>query len=219
MRSKMIKIICLMALSGFAPFTLGGCAQKTVKLDQIEETARVEDTVSAQASAKQGDGQAAVDAAKTGTSSGSEGAGMAESLDSPAPGQGGMAGMSGGDGAAGVVAGSRTDLGLMPVYFDFDKSLIRQDQVERVEANALFLKNNPEIMVRIEGNCDNRGTNEYNMALGERRAMGVVKYLINLGVAEGRLATLSYGEERPVNSGNDELAWSENRRGDLVIVR
>ncbi|NTV15486.1 MAG: peptidoglycan-associated lipoprotein Pal [Desulfobulbaceae bacterium] len=120
---------------------------------------------------------------------------------------------------AGVVPGSRTDLGFLPVYFDFDKAIIRPDQVERIAANAHYLKENPAFKVRIEGNCDERGTNEYNLALGERRAMSAMKYLVNLGVADTRVTVLSYGEERPVNLGHDEPAWTENRRGDFVIAQ
>ncbi|MEN8134219.1 MAG: peptidoglycan-associated lipoprotein Pal [Thermodesulfobacteriota bacterium] len=112
----------------------------------------------------------------------------------------------------------RTSAGLFPLYFDFDKSMIRSDQVERVEKNAEFLKNNPGVRVRIEGNCDERGTNEYNMALGQRRALSGQQYLVNLGVAGSRLDTISYGEERSLNFGHDELSWSQNRRDDFVIV-
>ena len=113
----------------------------------------------------------------------------------------------------------RTSNGLFPVYFDFDSSSIRVDQVERMEKNATFLKANSSVKIGIEGNCDERGTNEYNMALGERRAISAKKYLVNLGVAEGRLNTISYGEERPINFGHDELSWSQNRRDDFVISK
>ncbi|MCK4840135.1 MAG: peptidoglycan-associated lipoprotein Pal [Desulfobulbaceae bacterium] len=114
---------------------------------------------------------------------------------------------------------ARTSAGLFPLYFDFDKSIIRSDQVERVEKNADFLKNNPDVRVRIEGNCDERGTNEYNMALGQRRALSGQQYLVNLGVAKSRFDTISYGEERSINFGHDELSWSQNRRDDFVITK
>lgn len=113
----------------------------------------------------------------------------------------------------------RTSVGLFPLYFDFDQSMIRSDQVERAEQNADFLRANPDVRVRIEGNCDERGTNEYNMALGQRRAMSGQKYMVNLGIAASRLDTISYGEERSLNFGHDELSWSQNRRDDFVIVR
>jgi len=113
----------------------------------------------------------------------------------------------------------RTSAGLYPVYFDFDKSSIRGDQVERIEKNAAFIKENSDSMIRIEGNCDERGTNEYNMALGQRRAMSAKQYLVNLGVSDSRLDTISYGEEQPINFGHDELSWSQNRRDDFVIVK
>lgn len=110
----------------------------------------------------------------------------------------------------------RTTGPMLPVYFDFDKSAIRDDQKSRIETNATYLKDNPNAMIAIEGNCDERGTNEYNMALGQRRADSAKKYLVNLGVADTRLTTISYGEEKPLNFGHDELAWSQNRRDDFV---
>ncbi len=222
MRNDTMKFLLASVLGGLLVLPLSGCGQKTVKVDQADETAKVEDTGSAQAGGKSTAGSPETESPKVLTEAINEGAGAAESLETPPAGQSGAPGMSEMSGMAGageLVEGSRTDVGLMPVYFDFDKSLVRPDQVERIETNALFLKNNPGIKVRIEGNCDERGTNEYNMALGERRAMGAMKYLVNLGIADSRLGTLSYGEERPLNPGHDEAAWLENRRGDFVIVR
>lgn len=111
----------------------------------------------------------------------------------------------------------RSHAPMLPIYFDFDKSNIRDDQRDRLEKNADYLLANRMVRVRIEGNCDERGTNEYNMALGERRALSAKKYLINLGVMESRLETISYGEERPLQYGHDELSWAQNRRDDFVV--
>ena len=113
----------------------------------------------------------------------------------------------------------RTSGPMLPVYFDFDKSNIRNDQRARLEKNADFLKQNSAARVRIEGNCDERGTNEYNMALGERRALSAKKYLMNLGIHNDRLHTISYGEEKPLLYGQDELSWAQNRRDDFVLVK
>jgi len=113
----------------------------------------------------------------------------------------------------------RTSGPMLPVYFDFDSSAIRGDQVERIETNGDFLKENPELAVRIEGNCDPRGTKEYNLALGERRAQSAKKYLVNLGVDESRLSTVSWGEEKLLLYGHDEISWAQNRRADFVIVK
>lgn len=118
----------------------------------------------------------------------------------------------------GIMEG-RTSGPMVPVYFDFDSSAIRQDQVSRIELDADFMKKNPQLKIRIEGNCDPRGTNEYNMALGERRALSAKKYLVNLGVDEKQLSTISFGEERILLHGQDELAWAQNRRDDFVIVK
>lgn len=113
----------------------------------------------------------------------------------------------------------RTSLEMRPIYFDFDKSNIRADQQDRVDGNATYLKNNPAVTIRIEGNCDERGTNEYNMALGERRALAAKKYLLNVGISEDRLQTVSYGEEKPLQEGHDEASWEQNRRDDFAIIR
>lgn len=118
----------------------------------------------------------------------------------------------------GIGEGRTTD-GMLPVYFNYDESDIKSDQVSRVELNADFSKKHPEMAIRIEGNCDPRGTNEYNMALGERRALSAKKYLVNLGVEEAKLTTVSYGEERILLHGQDELSWAQNRRADFVASR
>ncbi len=117
------------------------------------------------------------------------------------------------------ISEGRTSEGMLPVYFDFDSSDIRQDQVSRIEGNGDFLKGKMDTNIRIEGNTDPRGTNEYNMALGERRALSAEKYLVNLGVSEARLSTVSFGEERLLMHGHDELSWAQNRRADFVIVK
>jgi peptidoglycan-associated lipoprotein len=116
------------------------------------------------------------------------------------------------------ISEGRTTEGMLPVYFNFDSSEIKADQVSRIEVNADFIKKT-DVNVRIEGNCDPRGTNEYNMALGERRALSAKKYLVNLGVDESRLTTVSYGEERMLLHGHDELSWAQNRRDDFVVVQ
>lgn len=106
---------------------------------------------------------------------------------------------------------------LLPIYFDFDQASIRSDQVSRLEQNADYLKNTPSAKVIIEGNCDERGTNEYNLALGERRALNAKTYLIELGIDDIRIRTVSYGDERPLFLGQDEFSWSQNRRDDFIL--
>jgi peptidoglycan-associated lipoprotein len=113
----------------------------------------------------------------------------------------------------------RTSGPMLPVYFDFDSAMIQSDQVQRIEENAEYLKENGTVKVRIEGNCDPRGTREYNLALGERRALNAKKYLVNLGVGAERLFTVSWGEEKLLLYGHDELSWAQNRRDDFVIVK
>lgn len=102
------------------------------------------------------------------------------------------------------------------VYFDFDKSTIRPEFAEVLQAHGEFLRANPSVRVTIEGHTDERGTPEYNIALGERRALSVVQYLQNLGVSAGQLSTVSYGEEKPAVRGTNEAAYAQNRRAVLV---
>jgi len=106
---------------------------------------------------------------------------------------------------------------LLPVYFDFAQARIRDDQLARIENNASFIKKQNVVKVRIEGNCDERGTQEYNLALGERRALSVKKFMADLGIDEGRIEILSYGEERPLVQGHAEADRALNRRGDFLI--
>jgi len=110
----------------------------------------------------------------------------------------------------------RSSVTMQPIYFDFDQSGIRSDMVTRMEHNGAQLKITPQNLL-IEGNTDNRGTNEYNLALGERRALNAKKYLIELGVEAYRVRTLSYGEERPLFTGQTEFDFSQNRRADFVL--
>jgi len=111
----------------------------------------------------------------------------------------------------------RSSRQMLPIYFDFDQATIKMDQTPRLEQNAEYLKNNSSAKVVIEGNCDERGTNEYNLALGERRALNAKTYLVELGVEDYRIRTVSYGEERPLFPGEDEFSWSQNRRDDFVL--
>jgi peptidoglycan-associated lipoprotein len=103
------------------------------------------------------------------------------------------------------------------VYFDFDRSDLRADAREGLQANAGYLKGNSAVQVTIEGNCDERGSNEYNLALGKRRAEAAYKYLVDLGVESSRMTTVSYGEEKPAAEGHNELAWAKNRRDDFKV--
>jgi peptidoglycan-associated lipoprotein len=104
------------------------------------------------------------------------------------------------------------------VYFEYDESGLSDDARDRLARNADLLKSQARFSVTIEGHCDSRGTNEYNLALGERRANTVREYLVSLGVAADRLRAISYGEERPVCTEESESCWSQNRRGHLIIT-
>jgi peptidoglycan-associated lipoprotein len=105
---------------------------------------------------------------------------------------------------------------LKPIYFAFDKSDIRPDDAKVLDATAAYLKANAGQLVLIEGHCDERGTAEYNLALGERRAKAAMNYLVSNGVEAGRITTISYGKERPVCSEHNEACWSRNRNDTFL---
>ena len=109
--------------------------------------------------------------------------------------------------------------GLQPIYFDFDKSFIRDDAKATMKANAEWLKANPKVSIKIEGNCDERGTKEYNQALGQRRASSAKKYLTDLGVSASRISLISYGKEKPACTASTEECWQKNRRDDFVAAK
>jgi len=102
---------------------------------------------------------------------------------------------------------------LKPIHFDFDKSDIRKGDADILTASAKWLTGNPGNLVLIEGHCDERGTNEYNLALGERRAKAAMNFLVAQGVPAARMTIISYGEERPLCREESEKCWAENRRG------
>lgn len=104
------------------------------------------------------------------------------------------------------------------VYFDFDQYAIRADGKAVLSAQAAWLNRYPQVTVRIEGNCDERGTRDYNLALGARRAEAIKTFLIGQGVAASRITTISYGKEQPVDSGTGEDAWAHNRNGHTALT-
>jgi peptidoglycan-associated lipoprotein len=106
---------------------------------------------------------------------------------------------------------------LKPVYFDFDKSALRPDAVDALTNNTTWLKENADTLVLVEGNCDERGTAEYNLALGDRRAKSAMDYLEANGIAKDRLATVSYGKERPVCTENTDECKNQNRRAEFRV--
>ncbi|MBL7204781.1 MAG: peptidoglycan-associated lipoprotein Pal [Desulfobacteraceae bacterium] len=105
------------------------------------------------------------------------------------------------------------------IYFDFDKSNLKPEAQEILKKKAAFLRYNPSFALLIAGNCDNRGTEEYNLALGERRADSAKQYLIALGISGDRIKTVSYGELRPADPANNEVAWALNRRDTFKLFQ
>jgi peptidoglycan-associated lipoprotein len=107
---------------------------------------------------------------------------------------------------------------LEKVYFDFDSFTLSREARDALEKNASILKNEKAAMVQIEGNCDERGSDEYNLALGEKRARSAMRYLAAMGVPADRLSVISYGREKPADPGHDEAAWAKNRRDEFVVI-
>jgi len=112
-----------------------------------------------------------------------------------------------------------TDVSFEPVYFGFDSTVVPQGELGKIDAVAQHLTSRTDRVVVVEGNCDERGSNEYNMSLGENRAIIVRNYLVQNGIAADRIQTRSYGEEKPAVDGHDEGAWSRNRRGEFAIFQ
>ncbi|HSL99190.1 MAG TPA: peptidoglycan-associated lipoprotein Pal, partial [Candidatus Limnocylindria bacterium] len=117
---------------------------------------------------------------------------------------------------AGVAATQEKPSDFPDIHFDFDKSFLREDAKLILQEVAAYLKANRAASILIEGHCDERGTPEYNIALGERRAVSAKSFLVSLGVKADAVSTVSFGEEKPIDPGHDEVAWERNRRGHFV---
>lgn len=111
------------------------------------------------------------------------------------------------------------DVSFSPVYFGYDSYQLAPEEVIKIEQVADHMSRNPGVVLMIEGHCDERGSNEYNLALGEQRALSVRGYLVNLGIAAERIQSVSFGEERPAITGTGEAVWRLNRRGEFALYR
>jgi peptidoglycan-associated lipoprotein len=106
---------------------------------------------------------------------------------------------------------------LASIYFDYDRFALRTDAQGTLKSNAQLLRDNPSWQIQVEGNCDERGSDEYNLALGKKRAEAAKSYLLDLGIDGSRISTISYGEENPAAQGSNETSWAKNRRDDFVL--
>jgi len=164
---------------------------------------------------KPGEGEGA--AAGTGAEAGAETAG--------AGGAGGFGGTAI-EGAGGAAAGAvdplddpNSLLAKRVIYFDYDSSVVRDEFSPVMEAHASYIADHPNVRVTLEGHADERGTREYNLGLGERRAQAVQQFLLLMGASQSQINAVSYGEERPIATGSDESAWQQNRRVEIVYQR
>ena len=112
-----------------------------------------------------------------------------------------------------------TDVNFTPVYFGFDSTVVPQGELSKIDAVAQHLTEKTDRVVVVEGNCDERGSSEYNMTLGENRAIIIRNYLVQNGIASNRIQTRSYGSEKPAVDGHDESSWAKNRRGEFAIFQ
>jgi len=193
MKNNLTRIVILIVLS-MSLIIFTGCAEKkqTVKSEPV----KVQETTPAPAP----EPVQTTDASKQGAAE----AGTAKFKD------------AGNEKSAGTEL-KETQSPLRDINFDFDSSAIRPDAREILQANAGYISKHRVTSIVVEGHCDERGTAEYNMALGERRAQETKKYLVNLGVKESLLKTISYGSERPLDFASTEEAWAKNRRAHFVV--
>jgi peptidoglycan-associated lipoprotein len=126
------------------------------------------------------------------------------------------AGVSGGRWSGGALDDPSSPLSKRVLYFEYDSAELRSDSMTVLRAHGSYLAGNRSTTITVEGHCDERGSREYNLALGERRAQAVKRYLEADGVSGGQVSIISYGEERPADAGHDESAWAQNRRAVLV---
>ncbi len=104
------------------------------------------------------------------------------------------------------------------VYFDYDKALIRDDAKPTLDTNAAWLKRFRTVKILVEGHCDERGTEEYNLALGEKRAKSAQDYLLSMGIGSDRMKIISYGKSQPIDPGHDDASWQMNRRAQFIVI-
>ena len=153
----------------------------------------------------------------TGVADGSTGGPAIDNPVYPGPGTGGIDGGNAGGGAPGTQQDFVVNVGDR-IYFDLDSYQVSPEAYPRLDAQAQWLARYSNVTVRIEGNADERGTREYNLALGARRAESIRNYLIERGVSAGRIDTISFGKERPIAAGSSEDSWARNRNGHTAIV-
>ena len=135
----------------------------------------------------------------------------------PGDSAGGRAGMTGSGAPRPALEGFRAAADLADIYFEFDRASIREADMPKLNSNAGWLKSNADHLVVIEGHCDERGTTEYNTALGDRRAKAAKNYLVSRGVAASRIAVISYGKERPTCTQSADECWAKNRRAHFRV--
>ena len=188
-----------------ALLTYTGCAK--------QEVVRKDESIAPAVSTKQPNTTPTAKPADTTTSS--EKTTLAAANTAPAPINGQAAGAKSDPATMAAEVGRQ----LEKVYFDFDSASLSDAARQTLTSNAAVITRNPNVKVRIEGHCDERGSDEYNLAIGERRAKAAAHYLKALGIGAERISTISFGKEKPAATGHDEAAWAKNRRDEFFVVR
>jgi len=201
MERKWLAVLTLLLIFPGLLFT-ASCSKKKVKMD-TELTGGADGSL-----------------VQRGSQGSQSGAGTAEGSGLSQEGREGTAGSTSGGYAGGDTSGmgssDRDSFVNEDVYFTFDSSALSSTAQDVLQRKAQFMRSNTGVSVDIEGHCDERGTNEYNMALGDRRARSAKDFLVNLGIPSSRMNTISYGEEQPADGGRGEDAWAKNRRAHFV---
>jgi peptidoglycan-associated lipoprotein len=196
MRKKMWMVLALFFVVPGLLFTVS-CAKKTVMSESAMTEESAEDTAAKEAADEAA--EAAAEAAKLAEETELEAQRIKE------------------ENAQREIARAREMFVNEDIYFSFDNSALSAAAQEMLRRKAAWLRSNPGASVSIEGHCDNRGTNEYNLALGDRRAESTKSFLVDLGIAGSRLTTISYGEENPIDGNQNEEAWAKNRRAHFEL--
>ncbi|MCM0082839.1 peptidoglycan-associated lipoprotein Pal [Geomonas sp. Red32] len=202
------QVVALVALAGFLTFA-GGCAK--------QETVKKEEPIAPSATAAKAPApQAPAPSANAGQDN-SRVKPETVQPDAAAAGQAAKADQAAKAAAGDAAQAAELKAGLEKVYFDFDSASLSKEARVRLGKDAELIRKDSGAKVQIQGNCDERGSDDYNLALGEKRAQAAKKYLTSLGVPADRLSVISYGKEKPADAGHDEAAWAKNRRDELVV--
>lgn len=212
MKRKIQMFIVFFVAASFIVLGGASCAKKQVKVETP-----VVDTAAADAAKKRAEDEAAAAAKKRADEEAAAAAAKKRAQEEAAAAAAAAAKRAEAEAAQKLLQDQINAVETEKIYFDYDKAELKPEAQSSLQQKAMFLESNSSYALTIEGNCDERGTNEYNLALGERRADAAKKFLGSIGISADRITTISYGEEKPVDTGHNEEAWSKNRRDEFKL--